>query len=210
MNTRPSLPSLLRSAAWACLICCTSGALAPAGSAAEPPGAKTAPVPMPALDRFKPLWNKSLLTARTIEPSAPGGPSFADGLALAGIFEIDGRTVAVVMDKTSSQFTEVTAEPGGPHGMQIVKIEEGATPDRTRVQIQRGHESGWIRMGDAPASAPGLSTGERSNGTMAKPGPQLPANPPPGPAPAAVQVPAQPGQRGQPQPDNGDAPHPPL
>lgn len=211
MKPGPSSPPARLPVIGGFILACAWLVVASNTSAAEPPVRNaTAPVPLPPLDHFELLWKSSLLTSRTMEQPSPVGPSFADGLSLAGIFQIDGRPVAVVMDKTTSQFMEVSSEPGGAQGMQIVKIEEGATPDRARVQIQRGNESGWVKMTDSPVPAAGPATGERSIGTMGKSSPQAPPVPAPvAPVPPSKVVPPS-GPSAPPPAINGDAPLPPV
>lgn len=211
MKARPISFVLCQPLLGGCIFAWAWLAAAPGTRAAEPAGRHAvSPVPQPPLEHYEPLWKSSLLTSRTMEHPSPSGPSFADGLSLAGIFEIDGRPVAVVMDKTTSQFTEVRAEPGGVQGMQIVKIEEGTTPDKARVQIQRGNETGWVKMTDAPVPAGGPASGEHSIGTMGKP--PLQASPMPAPfvPPSPSKVPPPTGG-GSPSPlVSGDAPLPPV
>ena len=56
------------------------------------------PVAFPDLQHFAPLWERSIFTTRDLpSPDAPIGPVFTDSLSLAGIYEVDGQVVAVIV-----------------------------------------------------------------------------------------------------------------
>lgn len=121
-------------------------------SAQEPP-----PVPFPDLPHYAPLWEKSLFTTRDLpSPDAPAGPLFTDSLFLTGVYELDGQTVAVLVDKATSLITEARLEVENEAGIKIRKITPGASMDKTRVQLQKGDQAGWVSFADitAPATPP--------------------------------------------------------
>lgn len=175
----------------------------------------TSPVKNPELEHYNALWEKSLFTSRALPKPPATGPSFADGLTLVGIYEIDGRKIAVVMDKATSQVLEVSSILDKTTGMQMLELDTGSSPYKARIQIQRGSETGWVEMADAILSGP-KSPDIRSGSTSAPPPiistPIEPAPPPPNArslssppniiAPKDASSPAAP-------PASGDAPLPP-
>lgn len=139
--------------------------------AAEPP------VPFPELKHFSPLWERSIFTTRDLpSPDAPSGPIFTDSLSLAGVYEVDGQVVAVLVDRTNSQISEARIGSENENGIKIRKVTPGATMDKTRVQLQKGDIAGWVSFADipanpAPAPSPALET------RSAVPVPQAPNSP---------------------------------
>lgn len=117
-------------------------------TAAEPP------VVQPELSHYAPLWERSLFTTKDLpSPDAPTGPLFTDTLSLAGTYEIDGQFVAIIMDRSTTQFTEARIGSENEAGIKIRKVQPGATMDKTRVQLQKGDQAGWITASD-PATPP--------------------------------------------------------
>jgi hypothetical protein len=131
-------------------------------------------VSIPLLAYYKCLWERSLFTSHTVPKPPPSGPSFADSLSLAGIYDIGGRVIAVLVDKASSQILEVTKETNSINGMVILSVEHGASPYQTRVQIQRGSESGWVGIPEAAQNGGAASPSARTP-QIAKPAPPQPA-----------------------------------
>jgi hypothetical protein len=135
-------------------------------SAQEPAAAPPTPppVPFPDLTHYAPLWEKSLFTTRDLpSPDAPAGPIFTDSLSLTGIYELDGKTVAVLVDKATSLISEARFEEENEAGIKIRKVTPGASMDKTRVQLQKGDQAGWVSFGDirapaAPPPSPALET----------------------------------------------------
>lgn len=128
------------------------------GRAEEPP------VAYPTLKHYSALWEKSLFTTRDLpSPDAPSGPIFTDSLSLAGVYEVDGGVVAVLVDKTTSQIMEARVGTENEAGIKIRKVTPGATMDKTRVQLQKGDQAGWVGFSDEPMAPsapanPGLQT----------------------------------------------------
>ncbi|MEN3943167.1 hypothetical protein WJU23_17850 [Prosthecobacter sp. SYSU 5D2] len=143
--------------------------------AAQEPAPAPPPVPFPDLTHYAPLWEKSLFTTRDLpSPDAPAGPIFTDSLSLTGIYELDGKTVAVLVDKATSLISEARFDEENEAGIKIRKVTPGASMDKTRVQLQKGDQAGWVSFGEvAPAPAPPASALE----TRVPPGA---AGPPPG------------------------------
>ncbi|MEI6533750.1 MAG: hypothetical protein WCN98_00305 [Verrucomicrobiaceae bacterium] len=173
------------------------------------------PVKFQELDHYKDLWEKSLFTSRALPKPPATGPSFADGLTLVGIYEINGQKMAVVMDKASSQVLEVSSTPDKNSGMQMLELDAGSTPYKARVHIQRGSETGWVGMADAMLSGPKSPEIRQGQLPSQAPGPV----PPPAaePIPIHAQTPPQvpnittPSSSSAPAPavNSGDAPLPP-
>lgn len=133
------------------------------------------PVAFPALDHYKPLWERSIFTTRDLpSPDAPAGPIFSDSLSLAGVYEVDGQVVAVLVDRTTSVITEARIGADNEQGIKIRKITPGATMDQTRVQLQKGDQAGWVSFAEMSA-APEPTKPEPALQTRAA----LPATPPP-------------------------------
>lgn len=124
--------------------------------------ADDAPLAFPPLEHYARLWESSLFTTRSLPPpdTEPKGPVFTDNLTLAGIYEVDGAVVGVMLDKTTSQIIEARIGSENESGIKIVRVTPGATPDKTRLQLQKGEEFGWVTFADAPAvpaDAPGAN-----------------------------------------------------
>lgn len=118
------------------------------------------PIPFPELAHYAKLWEASLLTTRELPPpDVPEGPGFAEHLTLAGLYEIDGAQVAVVWDKMTSQVFEVRMGSDNEAGMRIRQITEGVTPDKTKVQLQKGDKFGWVDFAEVAESAPAQAAG---------------------------------------------------
>lgn len=162
--------------------------------AAEPP------VAFPDLAHYAPLWERSIFTTRDLpSPDAPVGPIFTDSLSLAGIYEVDGAVVAVIVDRTNTQIMEARIGSENEAGIKIRKVQPGASMDKARVQLQKGDQAGWISFGDlnaAPAEtvAPAIPTRPAQPGRQPLSSPLLPPIQPepavPAPPAAAVSQPA--------------------
>lgn len=117
---------------------------ATAALAAEPPLA------FPDLQHFDSLWERSILTTRDLPLlNAPIGPVFTDSLSLAGIYEVDGQVVAVIVDRNTALINEARMGSENEAGIKIRKVQSGASMDKTRVQLQKGDQAGWIGFADA-------------------------------------------------------------
>ena len=113
------------------------------------------PVAFPELEHFAPLWERSIFTTKDLpSPDAPTGPNFADNLSLSGIYEIDGSVVAVLVDRTTSQVMEAKIGSENEMGIKIRSVKPGETVDKTRIQLQKGDQAGWVSFADAAASQP--------------------------------------------------------
>jgi hypothetical protein len=111
------------------------------------------PVVHPTLDHYAALWERSVLTTKDLpSPDAPTGPIFTDSLSLAGTYEIDGQFVAILLDRTTTQFTEARIGSENEQGIKVRKVQPGATMDKTRVQLQKGDIAGWISQSDIAAA----------------------------------------------------------
>lgn len=161
--------------------------------AQEPMDKPAPPVPFPELKHYSPLWERSIFTTRDLpSPDAPAGPIFTDSLSLSGVYEVDGVVVAVLVDRTTSLITEARMGAENDAGIKIRKITPGASMDKTRVQLQKGDQAGWVTFTEIPAvppaaaPVPGLQT--RPVVVPALSSPLLP--PVQNPAPPPVQVPA--------------------
>ncbi|GEP41183.1 hypothetical protein [Brevifollis gellanilyticus] len=156
MKTHSVLPIQM----YVCALACSAVlALGSTAFAAEPP-----PVAFPDVQHYAALWERSVFTTKDLpSPDAPTGPIFSDNLGLSGMYEVDGQVVAVLIDRTTSQYTEARIGSENEQGIKIRKVHPGATMDKTRVQLQKGDIAGWVTFGDpgapppteqAPASAP--------------------------------------------------------
>jgi len=115
------------------------------------PAASSAPVDLPPLSHYAKLWTESLFTTRALPAPTVQGPSFTDNLALSGTYELNGKLVAILIDKTTSSVLEAYIGEDNPSGIRITKVEPGATPDAMRLQLQKGTEVGWVSFADAAA-----------------------------------------------------------
>ena len=114
------------------------------------------PVPLPSLGHFARLWTDSLFTTRAMPlPEAPSGPSFTDNLSLSGTFEDRGKLTAILIDKTTSNIVQVYIGEDNEQGIRIAKIVPGPSPDKMRIQLQKGNQSGWVNFSDGPAETTG-------------------------------------------------------
>jgi hypothetical protein len=129
--------------------------LAPLASAQEPKQQGATPVPFPKPQQFAPLWERSIFTTKDLpSPDAPTGPNFTDSLSLSGIYEIDGGVVAVLVDRTTSQVMEARIGSENEMGIKIRAVKPGESVDKTRIQLQKGDQAGWISFADVAASPP--------------------------------------------------------
>ncbi len=184
----------------------------PADDIAPEPAAD-APLAFPPLDYYAKLWDSSMFTTKSLPPPDTGvkGPVFTDALTLSGTYEIDGALVGVIMDKTTSLVTQVRIGSENENGIKIVKV----NPDKSRMQLQKGEEIGWITTAsdnappaDGTQGPPGAPNG--IPGTAPQPGMQPAAGPVGSTIPARPMVPqpisnqprriATPPQMQQPQP----------
>jgi hypothetical protein len=168
------------------------------------------PVKIPALDYYAKLWTESLVTTRALPPpEAPAGPSFTDSLSLTGSYEMNGKVVAVLIDRTTSNVVEAFIGEENAEGMKIVEVDGKSAADIVRVKLQKGTEVGWVALpdpsnpeGGAPppgaAAAPGsvMKQPQATGGLMPNPG----AVPPPSIQPPVPQVPQVPVPVPQPMP----------
>jgi len=156
-----------------------------------------APVSFPKLDHFAPLWERSIFTTKDLpSPDAPTGPNFADNLSLSGIYEIDGGVVAVLVDRATSQVMEARIGSENEMGIKIRKVTPGASVDKTRIQLQKGDQAGWISFADPSANQPAEVVQRAVIPTQAPPSMQpphqsqgVPPNPILPPPPAAIPAP---------------------
>ena len=117
---------------------------ATAALASEPPLA------FPDLQHFDPLWERSIFTTRDLpSPDVPIGPVFTDSLSLAGIYEVDGQVVAVIVDRNTSLINEARIGSENEAGIKIRKVQQGASMDKSRIQLQKGDQAGWVGFADA-------------------------------------------------------------
>jgi len=161
-------------------------AVVPSEVDSDPTEETGTPVPAPPLNHYSALWQRSMFTTNEMPtPEAPQGPGFADQLALAGVYEVDGAMIAVILDKMTAQIMEARIGSDNEYGIRVKNVEMGAA-GASRVQLQKGLQSGWIAFADASGSpspptnpAPnGVAT--RSLGAMSSPTPSLvPPTPPP-------------------------------
>jgi len=114
-----------------------------------------APVEFPKLEKFEPLWKRSIFTTKDLpSPDAPTGPNFADNLSLSGIYEIDGAVVAVLVDRVTSQVMEARIGSENEMGIKIRQVTPGATVDKSRIQLQKGDQAGWVSFADPAVAQP--------------------------------------------------------
>ncbi|MCA1963292.1 MAG: hypothetical protein LDL31_05045 [Prosthecobacter sp.] len=151
--------------------------------------AEEPPVPLPPLQHYAALWERSIFTTKDLpSPDAPAGPLFTDSLSLAGTYELDGQFVAILVDRSTSQFTEARIGRENEQGIKIRKVQPGATPDKTRVQLQKGDVAGWVSQAETPAAEPApepqVRAAQPAHAPAATPLLPPPAAPPPLPAPA--------------------------
>lgn len=126
------------------------------------PDTSDAPVPQPKLEQYAMLWTRSVFTTHDlpITEEVAAGPKFTDNLSLAGIYEVDGAVVGVIVDRTTSLISEVKIGSDNESGIRIKSVTPGVTPDKTRLQLQKGDQAGWIGFteeaggGTADAAAP--------------------------------------------------------
>lgn len=181
MKNSPFSEKASRLLARACIAWCAFGltgaaqdaASAPPVPAAQPPQpaaesatpaprgsttpASDAPLAFPPLDHYARLWESSMFTTKALPPlesDGPKGPVFTDSLTLAGTYEVDGAFVAVLLDKTTSVVSEARIGSENEAGIKVVKVSPGATPDKARVQLQKGVEAGWVAMAELPSGSP--------------------------------------------------------
>ena len=141
-------------------------------SAQEPKKQDGTPVPFPKLEQFAALWERSIFTTKDLpSPDAPTGPNFADNLSLSGIYEIDGGVVAVLVDRITSQVMEARIGSENEMGIKIRAVKPGESVDKTRIQLQKGDQAGWVSFADASAVQPAEVVQRAVIPTQQSPGP---------------------------------------
>lgn len=160
--------------------------------------ADDAPVKTPPLEHYAALWERSIFTTKDLPtPDAPSGPLFTDNLSLAGVYEVNGAVVAVMVDRASSNIVEARIGSENSAGIKIRKIEPGETMDKTRVQLQKGDQAGWVGFENSPAPP---ATGQQP---ALETRPAIPARDPPAPSPLLPSI------SGRPPTSTNDVPLPP-
>ena len=165
------------------------GSIALMGATSASSAADQAPVETPALQHYSALWERSIFTTKDLpSPDTPTGPIFTDNLGLSGIYEVDGQVVAVLVDRTTSQFSEARIGSENEQGVKIRKVQPGATMDKTRVQLQKGDIAGWVTFSEATNNPAAETTPQIRPAQPA----HAPAATPLLPAPATPQQPEPP------------------
>ncbi len=117
--------------------------------------ASDTPVPFPELKHFAPLWERSVFTTKDLPaPEVVGGPSFIDNLSLSGMYEIQGEVVAMIVDKSTSSVFSAKIGSENEIGIKIRKITGDITDSKTRIQLQKGDQVGWLSQNDGLGGAP--------------------------------------------------------
>ena len=161
-----------------------------ASGAAQPEDeakAAAAPVPVPPLSHYAALWERSMFTTHDLPaPEVPQGPGFADQLVLAGMYEVDGAVVAVILDKMTASVTEARFGSDNELGVRIKAVEEGTGGSGARVQLQKGMQSGWVTFAEIPTAPPAAAAGGAAGNAAGGLGPRplVPGRPGGEPAPA--------------------------
>jgi hypothetical protein len=123
--------------------------------AQEPKKQDDTPVPFPKLEHFAALWERSIFTTKDLpSPDAPTGPNFADNYNISGTYEFDGAVTFVLVDKTTSQFMEARIGSENEFGIKVRAVKPGETVDKTRIQLQKGDQAGWVSFADLAAAPP--------------------------------------------------------
>ncbi|HRK14947.1 MAG TPA: hypothetical protein PK490_11690 [Prosthecobacter sp.] len=151
----------------------------------------------PPLEHYAALWERSLFTTRDLPtPDSPAGPLFTDNLSLAGVYEVNGAVVAVLVDRASSNVMEARIGSENSAGIKIRQIEPGETMDKTRVQLQKGDQAGWVGFDNSQPTSPS-SPQPALESRPAVPARELPPSP------------LLPSISGRPPSSSGDVPLPP-
>ena len=117
--------------------------------------AEDSPVAFPELKHFAPLWERSVFTTKDLPaPEVVGGPSFIDNFSLSGMYEIQGEVVAMIVDKSTSSVFSVKIGSENEIGIKIRKITGDITDSKTRIQLQKGEQVGWLSQSDGLSGAP--------------------------------------------------------
>lgn len=147
--------------------------------------ASDAPVPFPELKHFAPLWERSIFTTKDLPaPEVVGGPSFIDNLSLSGMYEIQGEVVAMIVDKTTSMVYSTKIGSENEIGVKIRKITGEITDSKTRIQLQKGEQVGWLNQNDgmsAPSEETVRPAGIPGQAPQGAPGQIMPGQPRLGP-----------------------------
>ncbi|MBL9116888.1 MAG: hypothetical protein JNJ83_17920 [Verrucomicrobiaceae bacterium] len=169
----------------------TDPTAAPPPATPEPEKPSGGAVDAPSLTRYARLWTDSLFTTRALPaPEAPKGPTFADNLSLSGTYEMNGKMVAILIDKTTSGVLEAYIGEENDAGIRISKVEPGATPDKIKLQLQKGSEVGWVSFADMTVSGDDAMNRPMTNGAQSS-APGRPVIPPPIPVPMPQASPPQ-------------------
>ena len=73
---------------------------------------------------------------------------------ISGTYEFDGAVTFVLVDKTTSQFMEAKIGSENEFGIKVRAVKPGETVEKTRIQLQKGDQAGWVSFADLSAAPP--------------------------------------------------------
>jgi len=153
------------------------------------------------LSRYKPLWERSPFQLESVAPPVESA-GLAQRFALTGIAEINGESIAFLMERATQNRLMVKAN-STEGGVSLVQVDVQQKYTDSSATLRQGAEVGVVRFEAGAAVAPGMpQPGMQASRAMPQGIPQ-PGMPPQ----AAAQIPGQ-VTPGMPQPP-GVVPPPP-
>ena len=150
------------------------------------PGSDVIPK-MPPKERYLAVWENSPFELEAPPPPPPEQPevkSFAEEMALAGIFEMGDTALITVLDRATGEYFEV-GKQAGENGIRLVEVANNPDPTSASAKIAKGEEEATIRydqklLAAAPQPARHLPSAPAAvNRNSRLRSPIRPATPPP-------------------------------
>ncbi len=127
--------------------------------------------PVYPVQRYESLWKHSLF-GRTHAATTKAAPSEWN---LAGVFEIDGKKGAILLNEKTGAVENVTVDEPNDSGIQLVIVQPGGKGAPPRVQISQNGKNQWVTSRKIESSDPAPATPNRAlvNTRDGRPAPRL-------------------------------------
>lgn len=133
------------------------------------------PAPYPP-ERYEPIWKKSPFTLSSAAPEATG--TFADNIALVGIFKSEGEVYAAILDKTT-QKRELVSSKANDKGIRVLQTESSNERDKVSVILEKNGEKATLRYDMTFLQASAAKAPANQPAVTAPNTPPVPGGPPP-------------------------------
>lgn len=108
--------------------------------AQEPSKTQVKPGPVYPVQRYETLWKSSLFGKSATTTAAKTSAEWN----LAGVFEIDGKKSAILMNERTGAVENVTVEAANSSGIKLVTVQTGGIGAPPRVEISQNGKTQWV------------------------------------------------------------------